>query len=169
MTAVSTSTTLHQLLKLALPIGSRLLTGSLDAPVSWICSMRTRPPIFADMEGGELVLVSTSTLANFQKPLTLDMIIAELIELRAGALAVCGTIPPAAHQLAKQHNFPLLTLPERTALPQLERAVQRLLTNREAQLVPRRALGTSPVGPPVAPPAFARRSGVYAVPAVRTG
>jgi purine catabolism regulator len=137
MTAVSTSTTLHQLLKLALPIGSRLLTGSLDAPVSWVCSMRTRPPIFADMEGGELVLVSTSTLANFQKPLTLDMIVAELIELRAGALAVCGPIPPAAHQLAKQHNFPLLTLPERTALPQVERAVQRLLTNREAQLAQR--------------------------------
>jgi len=99
--------------------------------------MRTRPPIFADMEGGELVLVSTSTLANFQKPLTLDMILAELIELRAGALAVCGPIPPAAHQLAKQHNFPLLTLPERTALPQVERSVQRLLTNREAQLAQR--------------------------------
>ncbi len=137
MTAVSTSTTVHQLLKLALPIGSRLLTGSLEAPVNWVCSLRTRPPIFADIEGGELVLVSTSTLANYQKPLSLETIAAELIQLRAAALAVRGTIPPAAHQIAKQHNFPLITLPERTALPHVERAVQRLLTNREAQLAQR--------------------------------
>jgi purine catabolism regulator len=102
-----------------------------------VCNLRTRPPIFADIEGGELVLVSTHTLANYQKPLTLETVIEELTQTKASAIGVRGTLTPRAHQAAKQHNFPLIALPDRAVLPQVERAVQRLLTNRQSQLAHR--------------------------------
>jgi purine catabolism regulator len=137
MNTVSASTDIKTLLKLALPIGSRLITGRPETPVSWVCSLRTRPPIFADIEGGELVLVATTTLANYQKPLSLETVSEELIENRAGALGVRGTISPRAHQVAKAHSFPLIALPDRAVLPQIERAVQRFFTNRQAQLAQR--------------------------------
>jgi purine catabolism regulator len=137
MSAVSTSTDLKSLLKLALPIGSRLITGHSHTPVQWVCHLPTRPPIFADIEGGELVLLSTHTLANYPKPLSLDTVIEELTQTKAAALAIRGTLMPRTHQIAKKHNFPLIILPDRAILPQVERAVKRLLTNRSAQLAHR--------------------------------
>jgi len=137
MSAVATSTDVRSMLKLALPIGSRLITGNPNTLISWVSHLRTRPPLFADLEGNELVLVSTSTLANYQKPLTLETIIEELAQTQASALAVRGTLTPRTHQVARQHNFPLISLPDRAVLPQVERAVQRLLTNRPAQLAHR--------------------------------
>jgi purine catabolism regulator len=134
MSAVSTATDIKSLLKLALPIGSRLITGHPDTPVTWVCNLRTRPPIFAEIEGGELVLVSTHTLATFQKPLALETVIEELTQTKASALGIRGTLTPRAHQVAKQHNFPVIALPDRAVLPQVERAVQRLLTHRPSQL-----------------------------------
>ncbi|MCZ7538935.1 MAG: PucR family transcriptional regulator ligand-binding domain-containing protein [Anaerolineae bacterium] len=137
MSAVSTSADIRSLLKLALPIGSRLITGHPDTPVTWVCNLRTRPPIFADIEGGELVMLSTATLSNYQKPLTLETVIEELTATRASALAVRGTVMPRAHQVARAANFPVIVLPDRAALPQVERAVQRLLTHYQAQLAHR--------------------------------
>jgi len=134
MHAVSSTTDIKTLLKLALPIGSRLVTGHPHTPVSWVCHLRTRPPIFADLEGGELVLISTNMLPNYHKPLTLETVIEELTQTKASALGVRGTLSPRAHQIAKAHDFPLIALPDRAALPQVERAVQHLFTNRQAQL-----------------------------------
>lgn len=134
----STETTdIKTLLKLALPIGSRLIIGNPDTPVSWVCHLRTRMPIFADIEGGELVLVSTNTLANYQKPRTLESLIEELAKTNASALGVRGTLTPRAHQVAKHYGFPLVALPDRAVLPQTERAIQRFFTNRQAQLAHR--------------------------------
>ena len=140
MCAVSYSTEatdLKTLLKLALPIGSRLIIGEPDTPVSWVCHLRTRTPIFADIEGGELVLVSTNTLANYQHPRSLESLIEELAKTNASALGVRGTLTPRAHQVAKHYGFPLVALPDRAVLPQTERAIQRFFNNRQAQLAHR--------------------------------
>lgn len=134
MSAVSTSTDIRTLLKLALPPGSRQFTGYPETTVNWVCHLRTRPPIFADIEGGELVLVSTATLASYQKPLSLETVIEELIEAKASALGIQGTITPRARQVAQRYDFPLIALPDRAALRQVGRDVQRLLTNPDAQL-----------------------------------
>ncbi len=134
MATVSSSVDIKTLIKLALPIGSRLVTGRIETPVSWVCQLSTRPPLFADLGGGELVLLSVNTLANYQKPLTLETVIEELTRTNASALGIRGTLSPRAHQVAKALNFPLIALPDRAALPQVERAVQRLFTNRQSQL-----------------------------------
>src|SRR5690606_30030378 len=64
-------------------------------------------------------------------------VIEELTRTKASALGVRGTLTPRAHQMAKSLNFPVIALPERVALPQVERAVQRYFTNRPAQLTQR--------------------------------
>lgn len=134
MSTVVTSTDLKTLLKLALPIGSRLVTGYPATPVSWVSHLRTRPPIFADIEGQELILLATESLASYNKPLALDTVIEKLTQTAASALCVLGTLTPRAQQVAREHDFPLVALPDRIALPQVERAVQRLLTDRQAQV-----------------------------------
>jgi purine catabolism regulator len=132
MAGVTTSTELKSVLKLALPIGSRLVAGSLSAPVSWVHHMRT--PTLAELGGHELVLVSANTLADNETPLSIEGLINNLVHHQASGLCVRGTLPPSAHQIAKAHNFPLILLPERAVLSQVERAVERLLTDRQAQL-----------------------------------
>ncbi|MBN1680202.1 MAG: helix-turn-helix domain-containing protein [Anaerolineae bacterium] len=137
MNATSTSIDIQTLLKLALPIGSRLVAGKLDTPVRWARQLRAQPPYVADVENGELVIVSVSTLVGHQKPLSLEALIKELAKTGASALAVRGTLTPRAHQAARAHHFPLIALPDRAVLPQVERAVNRLFTNYEAQLTQR--------------------------------
>jgi purine catabolism regulator len=134
MSTVVTFADIKTLLKLALPIGSRLVTGYPATPVSWVSHLRTRPPIFAEIEGHELILVSTETLASYNKPLSLETVIEKLTQTKASAVCVQGTLTPRSQQIARAHNFPLIALPDRTALPQVERSVQRLLTDRETQL-----------------------------------
>ncbi|MBN1201021.1 MAG: helix-turn-helix domain-containing protein [Anaerolineae bacterium] len=137
MNVVTTSIDVKTLLKLALPIGSRLITGRPETPVSWVCNLRPRPPFFPDLEGGELVLVSTNALANHQKPPALEDVIEQLAKAKASALGVRGTLTPHTHRIARAYNFPLIALPDRAILPQVERAVRRLFTNRQAQLAQR--------------------------------
>ena len=134
MGAVMRSTDLKTVLKLALPPGSRLVNGYPNTPINRVTHLRTRPPIFADMNDQELVLVSLDTLANAPTPLSLETVIERLTQTRASALGVQGKLPPRIQRIAREHNFPLITLPHRAALPQVAQAVQRLLTDREAQM-----------------------------------
>jgi purine catabolism regulator len=134
MNAVATSTDIRTLLKLALPIGSRLITGYPATPVSRVSHLRTRPPIFGGIDGNELVLVSTHSLSNYDHSLSLETVVEKLTQTQASALGVQGTLTPRTQQIAKESNFPLIALPDRTVLPQVERAVQRLLTDRDAQV-----------------------------------
>ncbi len=139
MTAVSTTTDIKMLLKLALPIGSRLVAGHPATPINWVYHVRHCPLSYQDLAGRELVLLSTSTLADDTDAPPLEAIIKALVGRRASALGVQGTITPRAQQVARTHDFPLISLPDRAVLPQVEQAVQRLLTDRDAQLSRRTA------------------------------
>ncbi len=137
MPAVSSATDLGTVLKLALPIGSRLVSGYPTTPVSRVSHLRTRPPIFSEIGHSEMLLVSTTALANSPNAPALDTIIERLTKTEASALAVQGTLTPRTTQIARQHNFPLIALPERAPLPQIERAIRRLLTDRNGQMLQR--------------------------------
>lgn len=134
MCPVSASTDIKTVLKLALPLGSRLVTGYPTTPVHTVSHLRNRPPFFADIENSEMVLVSTATLTSGPNPLSLETVIEKLTQTKASALCVQGALTPRSQQVAQAHNFPVITLPERAVLPQVERAVQRLLTDRKAQM-----------------------------------
>jgi purine catabolism regulator len=96
--------------------------------------LRTRPPIFGGIDGHELVLVSTNSLSNYDHSLSLETVVEKLTQTQASALGVQGTLTPRTQQIAKDCNFPLIALSDRVVLPQIERAVQRLLTDRVAQV-----------------------------------
>jgi purine catabolism regulator len=134
MCQVSTATDLKTIIKLALPMGSRLVTGYPTTPVQTVSHLRNRPPFFSDIENSEMVLVSTATLASGSNPLSLETVIEKLTQTKASALCVQGALSPRSHQIAQAANFPLISLPERSVLPQVERAVQRLLTDRRGQM-----------------------------------
>ena len=80
MPAVSSATDLGTVLKLALPIGSRLVSGYPTTPVSRVSHLRTRPPIFSEIGHSEMLLVSTTALANSPNAPALDTIIERLTE-----------------------------------------------------------------------------------------
>jgi purine catabolism regulator len=131
---VSTATDLKTIIKLALPIGSRLVTGYPTTPVNWVSPLPNRPPFFSEIENNEMILVSTNNLAGNAGALSLETLIEKLAQTKASALCVQGLLTSRSHQVAKTHNFPLISLPDRAVLPQVERAVQRLLTNPRVQV-----------------------------------
>ncbi len=137
MHVLSAATDLRTVLRLALPIGSRLVSGYPATPISHVSHLRTRPPMFSAIEHSEMLLVSTTALANTPNAPSLETIIERLAKTEASALCVQGTLSPRTHQVARDHNFPLVALPDRAVLPQVERAVERLLFDRNAQMAHR--------------------------------
>lgn len=134
MNAEHTPTDIRTLLKLALPIGSRLITGYPATPVSRVSHLSNRLPMFADIDHDELILVSTHGLSAQTNSVSLESVIEKLTQTQASALGVQGTITPRTQQIAKDFDFPLIALPDRVVLPQVERAVQRLLAERDVQV-----------------------------------
>ncbi len=132
----------------------RLLAGrrGLDRRVSWAGTMRARLPAFEGFTGGELALLSLSTLRVLRsqvESLSLAGLVDELAGLGAAAIAIADPDearagrPADAHarevatQRAEQHGIPLLELPPATPLVQVERAVIRyVVAQRERTAAP---------------------------------
>jgi PucR family transcriptional regulator, purine catabolism regulatory protein len=133
----TTRTDIKTLMKLALPIGSQQYSGRPETPVHRVHHLRAHSPGMVDMAGGELVLLSTTALGTHRPKMPLETVIEQITESRASALGVQGAITPQAQQVARSRNFPLIALPEQAVLPQVGRAVERLLTNPQAQFAHR--------------------------------
>ncbi|RMF52881.1 MAG: PucR family transcriptional regulator, partial [Chloroflexota bacterium] len=119
----------QDLLRHALPIGTRLVAGQagLHGAVSWVAVLHTRPPAFPSLEGRELALLSIDALHLLSDKLTLTSIIHDLAQMDVAAIAVVGTVDSAARKAAQDHNIPLLNLPDGVVLRQLERDCVRVL------------------------------------------
>ena len=128
--------TLREVWRLALPEGTRLTAGegNLAKHVLWARRMGTRPPLLGGLEAGELALLSLSTALRVDERLSLDQIITALAELRAIGAGVTGPISREAMATAEELCVPLFALPAQCDLREVERAVIRLIVEREAQL-----------------------------------
>ncbi|MCC7355703.1 MAG: helix-turn-helix domain-containing protein [Anaerolineae bacterium] len=131
-----TTVTLADVLGLALPPGTQVLAGAerLLVPISWVCVMRPSPPAFPHLEGGELALVAMSDLLLLDGRWTLTRLVRDLAGAGVAAVAVSGEAPPDAVAEAQAAGIPLLLLPREVRLPLLERAVIRLIVDRQAQV-----------------------------------
>ena len=131
-----TTVTLADVLGLALPPGTQVLAGAerLLVPISWVCTMRPSPPAFPHLEGGELALVATNDLLLLDGIITLTRLVHDLAGGGIAAVAVSGEVPPEAVAEAQAAGIPLLLLPREARLPALERAVIRLIVDRQAQV-----------------------------------
>ena len=136
-----TSYSIRDLLRLALPFGTTLLTGEQThtRQLDHVVSLRAVLPAFPRLYGGEIVLFSVRDALTLDDQLTLPNIIRRLAEVRVAAIAFVGDAEPAAVTAADELNLPLLRLPLESNLKNVQQDVLYLLTNPELQLERRAA------------------------------
>ena len=128
--------TLREVWRLALPGGTRLAAGQegLDRQVLWARRMGTRPPLLGELEAGELALLSLAQAQYVDERLSLAQIVTALAELQAVGAGVVGPISQESVSVAEGQRISLFALPPHCDLREMERAVIRLIVEREAQL-----------------------------------
>ncbi len=133
--------TVRDALRLALPPGTAVLAGAngLGHQVSWVATQRATPPVFANLRGGELALVSVAAAQAIDNRLTLATLIDRLSHVPIAAIAVLGAVPPEAAAVADTTHIPILQVPNGANLGEIEREMQRLFGDYEAQLERRAA------------------------------
>ncbi len=130
------SVTVREILRLALPPATRVVSGAdnLSREVTWASMVRATHPALADVDGGELALVSTESLRFLGGNLSLIRVIEALDEMGASAAGVVGTVTAGDQAFADARGFPLLLLPSHSDLRQIMRTAIRLIVDRQAQL-----------------------------------
>jgi len=135
------SCSIHDLLRLALPFGTKLLTGKsgLNRHIEHAVSLRATLPAFPTLRGGELVLMSAQDALILDDNLTLSRVIKRLGDVPVAALGVVGPVDDEAIALAIDADMPLLRLPPSTVARSVERDVLLQLDRPELQLERRAA------------------------------
>ena len=127
--------TVHDAIRLALPIGTTMVAGAsgLQRTITWPVVARAVAPLFTDLRGHEFALVSTRALRDVDPPLSLPMLIERLGAVPIAALAVVGKIDATAIAMADQYGIPLLQLNDDVDIRDVDRELQRLVSDFEAQ------------------------------------
>jgi purine catabolism regulator len=133
---------IKSLLAGVLPATARVLGGAagLQGQVTWAATMRTRPPAFEALRGGEAALLSLSALHALQaveRSLTLARVMETLAEARVAAVLVGGVDEGAvsaelqkAIALADEYALPLIALPRPPLLADVERDIITAVVNQ---------------------------------------
>ncbi len=132
----STSTiTVEEVRKLALPIGTTVLAGSesLNRPVSWTALIYPQEIGPKPLNKGEMVILAPLE-RNLSIPSRDITVIRQAIEAEAAAVVLVENPSSRALQEAKAGHMPLLLLPAGHHVREVERMVIALLLDRQAQL-----------------------------------
>ncbi len=129
--------TLQSLLRYSLPLGANLIAGDPETQVNWAVTIRAQPPVFPDIYGGELALVSMDVLRSFDSRLTLASVLRQLVAVGVNAVLATGAAQSEAIQAANECGVSLLNVPADTSLTTVERAVNSLILNQSARLTER--------------------------------
>jgi purine catabolism regulator len=134
-------TTVRDLLRLALPPGSALVTSidGLSQHISHAVSLRATLPAFPQLRGGEIALISVTQARLLDERLTLPTIVRRLAEVPVAAIAVLGDVDDDALNVATAADLPLLRLPDGCDLREIERDIQRLVLDPDLQIERRAA------------------------------
>jgi purine catabolism regulator len=129
MMSIQRTHTVRDLLRSALPMGTRIVAGQngLSHVVTWTSVLHTRPPAFPSLEGRELALLSLEALHLLNEKLTLAELINDLAGMEVAAIGVVGNIDYNARAIADDLNIPLLNLPGGTSLRHVERDIVKVL------------------------------------------
>lgn len=136
-------TTIADALRLALPPGTRVVTGTrgLSRTVSWARAATSRSWAIGALENDALVILSLRGIATRSEIQSLPRLIEALVLANAAGLVIADETPELLAALGQHEQFPILSLPADTAITDVERAVIQLIVDREGQ-VQRRALET---------------------------
>jgi PucR family transcriptional regulator, purine catabolism regulatory protein len=130
------SVTLSEVLQLALPAGSHVLTGAneLERRVHWARLLRARLPGLSSVEPGELLILPTGLLDAIGEPRVLPRLFGSLIESGVTAFALAGEPHESVLAACLDSDTPLLQVPAGTPLTDVERSIVGLILDRDAQL-----------------------------------
>ena len=122
-------------LQAVLPAGTALLAGSggLHREANWPAVLRTRPPAFQSLRGGEFLLISTSALRLLDPNLSLARLIHSVARAEVAGAAVVGEVATDAVELADSMQLPLFALPDQSSLSDLERDISRAIVEFQAE------------------------------------
>jgi purine catabolism regulator len=137
MMSGNTTVTVQELLQFALPLGASLVVGTTDKVVSYAVTVRAQPPAFPDIYGGEIALVSMDVLRSYDSRITLAEVIRSLSQAGVSAVAVPEEVPASAISAAAELGLALLSLPDDTSLARVERGINTLIINQQAQMTQR--------------------------------
>lgn len=132
-----TRVTLQALLQFALPLGTTLLIGSPERTITYAVTVRAQPPAFPDIYGGELALISMDVLRSFDSRISLTDVLRSLAQVGVSAVAANDEISNSAIEVAGECDIALLSLPRESSLSRIERAVNTLIINQQAQMTQR--------------------------------
>ena len=120
----------------ALPPGTELLGGGsgLERQVDWATSLRTHPPAFEAMKGGELAFIAVRSIKLLDERLDLSRVLESLAEKGGVAAAVIGEVTDEAVELADRLGLPLLRLPAQAHLPDVQQATTRFVLDQRTAL-----------------------------------
>lgn len=115
-----------------LPPGTELLGGGtgLERRVEWACALRTRPPAFDAVKGGEVAFVPVRSIRLLDERLDLAQVMTSFAEKGGVAVAVLGDASPISITVADQRAMPLLRLPDSAHLTEAHQACVRFILDQ---------------------------------------
>jgi purine catabolism regulator len=126
----------RDVLRLALPPSTTVAAGAagLAHQVTWVTTLRAALPAFVNLRGGELALIPVAAAQVLDERLTLVSLIERLAYVPVAAIGAIGELSDEARAAADTARIPLLHLPGDADPREVEREVQRLIGDYEAQL-----------------------------------
>ena len=120
----------------ALPEGTELIAGGagLERRVEWATSLRTRPPAFEAIKGGELAFIPVKSIRILDDRLDLAQVMASLAEKGGVAVAVVGPVSAEAIAVSDRMMLPLLKLPDTTSIPDVQHFAVRYILDQRTRL-----------------------------------
>jgi purine catabolism regulator len=120
----------------ALPPSTDLLGGGagLERRVEWATALRTRPPAFESVKGGEMAFVPVKSIKLLDERLDLTQVMQSFADHGGVAMAVIGDVPASSIQLADALLMPLLRLPESTHANDVQQRVVRFILEQRTLL-----------------------------------
>jgi PucR family transcriptional regulator, purine catabolism regulatory protein len=120
----------------ALPAGTELLggRGGLERQVDWATSLRTRPPAFEAIKGGEIAFIAVRSIKLLDERLDLTRVLDSFAGKGGVAAAVIGEVVDPAVELADRLMLPLLRLPEQAHLADVQQATTRFILDQRTAL-----------------------------------
>lgn len=128
--------TVKDALRLALPTETSVVAAeaSLAHQITWSATPRSTPPAFVNLRGGELILASVDVLHALDENLTLATLIERLAAVPVAAIAIIGPLTTEAKAIAEHTRIPLLSMPMGSVVREVEREIQRLFNDYDAQI-----------------------------------
>jgi len=119
-----------------LPAGTDLLGGGggLERRVEWACALRSRPPAFEAVKGGEIAFVPVKSIRLLDERLDLPQVMTSFAEKGGVAVAVVGDVSVESIAAADRLMMPLLRLPDGVHATDAHHTCVRFILDQRALL-----------------------------------